>query len=107
MATDRLQQLLSLLKNSPNDPFTNFAVAKEYESIGDYENALHYYQQIVQQDKMYVGTYYHLGKLYEKMHEPELAFSIYKEGMKVAKMQGDQHAFNELAGAQLNLGDDE
>lgn len=107
MATDRLQQLLSLLKTNPKDSFVNFAVAKEYESAADYKNALNYYLQIVQHDKMYVGTYYHLGKLYEKMDKPELAFTIYKEGMNVAKMLGDQHAFNELAGARLNLGDDE
>lgn len=107
MVSDRLQQLLSLLKNSPNDSFINFAVAKEYESLGDDKKALKYYLQLVEKDAMYVGTYYHLGKLYEKMEELEKAFSTYKDGMNVAKLQGDQHAYNELAGAKLNLGDDE
>jgi tetratricopeptide (TPR) repeat protein len=107
MTSDRLQQLLSLLKNNPNDSFVNFAIAKEYENFNDHENALKYYLQLVEQDKMYVGTYYHLGKLYEKMEEPGLAFSTYKDGMKVARELGDQHAYNELAGAKLNLGDDE
>jgi tetratricopeptide (TPR) repeat protein len=107
MASERLQKLLSFLKNSPNDSFINFAIAKEYESLGDDKNAMKYYLQLVENDEMYVGTYYHLGKLYEKMDDAEKAFSTYKQGMEIAKSLGDQHAFNELAGAKLNLGDDE
>ena len=107
MTSDRLQQLFSFLKNSPGDSFINFAIAKEYENLGDDKNALKYYLQLVTNDANYVGTYYHLGKLYEKSEDFEKAFSTYKEGMKIAQAQGDQHAFNELAGAKLNLGDDE
>ena len=107
MTSDRLEQLLGLLKNSPNDSFINFAIAKEFEGLDDDENALKYYLQLVAEDVNYVGTYYHLGKLYEKMEEFETAFSTYKDGMQIAKSQGDQHAYNELAGAKLNLGDDE
>lgn len=107
MTSDRLQQLLDFLKNSPGNSFINFAIAKEYEGLGDDKNALAYYLQLVENDENYVGTYYHLGKLYEKFEDFEKAFSTYKQGMKIAKDQGDQHAFNELAGAKLNLGDDE
>ncbi len=107
MVSDRLQQLFSLLKNSPNDSFIIFAIAKEYEGLGDDKNALKYYLQLVEKDVNYVGTYYHLGKLYEKMEAFEKAFSTYKDGMNIAKSLGDQHAYNELAEAKLNLGDDE
>lgn len=107
MTSDRLEQLLSFLKNSPGDAFITFAVAKEYEGLGDEENALKYYLQLVENEADYVGTYYHLGKLYEKLEDAEKALSTYKQGMDIAKSQGDQHAFNELAGAKLNLGDEE
>ena len=107
MTSDRLQQLFAFLENSPNDSFITFAIAKEYESLQDLQNALKFYLQLVETDKNYVGTYYHLGKLYEQIDEPEKAFFTYKEGMEIAKKLGDQHAFSELAGAKLNLGDDE
>ena len=107
MTSDRLQQLLSLLKNSPGDSFLIFAIAKEYEGLGDVDQALLHYCELVEHDADYVGTYYHLGKLYEKLDDPEKAFSTYKNGMEVAKKIGDQHALSELAGAKLNLGDDE
>ncbi len=107
MASDRLQQLFSFLENNPGDSFIQFAIAKEYESSGDLDNALKYFLQLVETDKMYVGTYYHLGKLYEKIQEFEKAFSTYKTGMEIARTQGETHAFNELAAAKLELGDDE
>ena len=107
MGTERLQQLLSFLENKPDDSFINFAIAKEYEGLGDDEMAMKFYLKLVQNDEMYVGTYYHLGALYEKSGAIEKAFSTYNKGMKIAKSQGDQHAYNELAGAKLNLGDEE
>ncbi len=107
MESARLQQLFSFLENSPKDSFITFAIAKEYESLELHQKALEYYNLLVQNDPSYIGTYYHLGKLLELLGEPEKAFATYKEGMNVAKAAGDQHALSELAGAKLNLGDDE
>ena len=107
MATPRLQQLYKFLEGSPDDSFILFAIAKEYEKIGDKEKALAYYLKLKVLDPNYVGTYYHLGKLYESKEDFSTAFFTYKDGMVVAKKIGDQHAFSELAGAKLGLGDDE
>ena len=35
------------------------------------------------------------------------AWKTYNEGMEVARAAGDQHALSELAGARLELGDEE
>jgi hypothetical protein len=48
-----------------------------------------------------------LGKLYEHFEKAAEAFQTYTTGMAVSKKQGDQHSMNELAGARLNLGDEE
>ena len=103
----RLQQLLNLYQASPNEPFICFALAKEYEKLGDDTQALPYYVNLVEKHPDYVGTYYHLGKLYERMQATKTAFETYRQGMQVAKKIGDGHALSELAGAKLNLGDDE
>lgn len=107
MSTPRLQQLLKFLEESPNDAFILFAVAKEYEGLHDNKNALSYYLQLKEKDPDYVGTYYHLGKLYEQLEEFKTAFFTYKLGMEIARKIGDQHSLSELAGAKLNLGDDD
>lgn len=107
MESPRLKQLLAFLEDNPKDAFLRFALAKEYEGLGVDDQALATYLQLVESDPSYVGTYYHLGKLYEKQEELDKAFHTYKKGMTVAKAAGDQHALSELAGAKLNLGDDE
>ena len=103
----RLKQLLDFKDASPNDTFILFALAKEYEKMGELDHALKQFLHLLEVDEKYVGTYYHLGKLYEQLGQPVETFSTYKKGMAVSQRQSDQHAYNELAGAKLNLGDDE
>jgi len=88
---------------SPEDSFLLFAIAKEYEAADDLEQALTFYTQLAEKDADYVGTYYHLAKLYEKIEQPEKALDTYAKGMEVARRVGDQHALAELSSAKLNL----
>jgi tetratricopeptide (TPR) repeat protein len=101
----RLIQLQNFLESSPNDAFLLFAIAKEYEGAGALEEALKHYLQLRQTTPQYVGLYYHLGKLYEKMGQLDNANETYKTGMAVAKSEKDTHAYNELVGARMNIDD--
>jgi tetratricopeptide (TPR) repeat protein len=101
----RLQQLLDMLQDNPEDSFLSFAVAKEYEGMGQSEKALDYYLRLTANDPDYVGAYYHLGKLYEKLNRQGEALQTYDLGMEIARKAGDRHALNELAGARLALED--
>lgn len=103
----RLDQLKQLLHESPNDSFLYFALAKEYEKLGDDEQALQWFEELRTRDPAYVGLYYHLGKVHERLTQPARAFRTYTAGMEIARQQGDQHALSELAGARLALGDEE
>jgi len=103
MTSDRLNRLLSFLKESPDDSFILFAIAKEHEKLEDTTNALEYYEKLVAIDPDYVGTYYHLGKLHEEEEETEKALDIYQKGIDIAKKIKDQHALSELMGAKMNL----
>lgn len=92
----RLEKLLEFLKNEPNDPFLKYALATEYFNISDYDKALLYYEDLVSGHPDYVGTYYHLGKLYELLDRKSEAIEIYKTGMLIARKAGDNHAYSEL-----------
>jgi tetratricopeptide (TPR) repeat protein len=107
MSSARLTQLLSFYQDAPNDPFILFALAKEYEGLGQQDLALQHYLELKEKQADYVGLYYHLGKLYEALQEEKTAWAIYSEGMTIARQKGDQHALSELAGARLNLGDED
>ncbi len=103
----RLIQLQSFLDASPNEPFIIYALAKEHEGVGNTSEALSFYNRLVNEHSDYVGTYYHFGKLLEKQGELDAAVNMYVRGMEVAKSQNDNHAYSELAGAKLNLVDED
>lgn len=103
----RLPLLQQLLESNPNDSFALFAIAKEYEGMGEPALALAFYQRLQTTNPAYVGLYYHLGKLLEKTGRPAEALEAYRSGMEVARKAGDQHAFSELNAARLELDDSE
>ena len=103
MSTTRLNQLKAMLEESPHDAFLLFALAKEYEKLGEQETALRYYLHLEEHEPGYVGTYYHLGKLYEQIGEAGLALETYDKGIEAARRAGDQHAMGELASAKMAL----
>lgn len=99
MQKPRLEQLLAMLENEPDDPFLKYAIATEYVKLDDKENALLYYTNLVTNHSDYVGTYYHLGKLYEKLSAPGKAEAMYRKGIEVARAARDKHAASELQSA--------
>jgi len=103
MSENRLNQLTQYLADSPNDSFLKFAIAKEHEKSNTLEKALKFYLDIYENDPEYIGLYYHLGKLYEKINENHLALNTYKQGIELGKKQGDFHAVSELNNAKTNL----
>ncbi len=103
--SDRLQQLENFLADSPDDAFILFAIAKEHEGLQNTNEAIRFYRQLEKDHSDYVGTYYHLGKILEKVEGIDAAIKVYTEGMAVAKAAGDQHALSELAGARMEIDD--
>ena len=94
------------MDNSPNDPFLQYALALEYLKIADFEQALHIFEQLIEQSPGYVGTYYHLGKLQEQLGQHPKAVITYQKGIEIATLQNDRHSANELRGAYNLLCDE-
>lgn len=95
-AMNRIEQLLSFLQESPDDNFLTHALALEYVKAGDDDAALRQFQSNRERNPGYIATYYHLGKLYERLNQTKQAIETYSKGMEEAKNAGDSHAFSEL-----------
>ena len=98
-----MSQLLGFLKEAPEDPFLNYALAQEYLSAGNLKEAKRLMEWLLQHHPEYVATYYHLGKLMEKEGLKAAAIEIYERGIAVAARLGEQHARAELQSAKLEL----
>ena len=93
---NRIEKLLEFLKDSPGDSFLQHALALEYIKAGNDTDARKLFDEILMREPGYVGSYYHLAKLLERINETEEAIIIYNKGMEEAKKTGDNHAYNEL-----------
>lgn len=103
MHHNRIQKLLDFLENEPDDPFLKYALATEYLNADEPAKALDYFEDLINNHPDYVGTYYHIGKLYEKLGRKEDAISVYRKGMTVAGNARDAHALSELRGVYNSL----
>ena len=100
---DRIEKLKEFLQANPADSFVQHALALEYIKTGDDEEAKKLFEDILQREPGYVGSYYHLAKLLERNGDTDAAIKCYEKGMSETKKAGDQHAFNELRSAYEEL----
>ena len=95
----RIEKLKEYLQTNGKDSFLQHALALEYIKIEKDEEARELFEDILDREPTYVGSYYHLGKLLERTGETDEAKIVYQRGMDEAKKAGDNHSYNELHGA--------
>ena len=100
---ERIERIKEMLAAHPGDSFLRHALALEYIKLKEDEEARHLFEDLLQDDENYIGSYYHLAKLFERNDRTEEAKVVYERGMLKAKEAGDQHAYNELRSAYEEL----
>lgn len=100
---ERIEKLKEFLQANPKDSFVQHALALEYIKQGNDADAKILFENILNNEPGYVGSYYHLAKLLERIGDPKTAIAICEKGMEEAKKAGDQLAYNELRGIYDDL----
>ena len=100
---DRIERIKEMLAANPCDSFLQHALALEYIKIEEDERAKQLFENLLQNDENYVGSYYHLAKLLERNNKISDAKEVYELGMLKAKECGDMHTYNELRTAYEDL----
>jgi Tfp pilus assembly protein PilF len=101
----RLDQLLLMLNEEPQDAFLRYAVAIEYASAGNTYEAISRIESLITDLPEYLGAYYQLGQLYEQITENEKALEVYRRGAVLAKNQGNTKTLGEINTAIVLLED--
>lgn len=99
----RIEQIKEMLKTAPKDSFLKHALALEYIKLGDDNLAKGLFEELLTDEPGYTGSYYHLGKLMERLGETDKAIDWYQKGMHISKEKGEQHTFSELRSAWEEL----
>lgn len=102
---ERIEKLKEFLRTDPRDLFVKHALALEYIKLGEEAPARGLFEEILEQDPAYVGSYYHLAKLLERTGETAAAIRCYEKGMAAARAAGERKAFNELQSGYEDLSD--
>ena len=63
------------------------------------------FNEILKREPTYIGSYYHLGKLLERIGDNAKALRVYERGMEVAEEANDHHSYTELQAAYEDLED--
>jgi Tfp pilus assembly protein PilF len=99
----RIEKLKEYLQQVGKDSFLEHALSLEYIKVGKLEEAKQLFEQLLNREPGYVGSYYHLAKLYEQLGENGQAVMVYEKGILEAAKVGDLHARNELQMAKDEL----
>lgn len=100
---NRITQIQEMLQSNPNDAFLRHALALEWIKMGNDTDAKLLFEDLLTEEPTYIGSYYHLAKLLERIGETASAIQWYEKGMEAAKAAKDQHSYNELQSAYEDL----
>jgi predicted Zn-dependent protease len=100
---NRIDLLRQYLAKTPDDSFLRHALALEHIKLKEDEEAIGLFQALLEDDPDYVGSYYHLGRAWERKGETDRALETYQKGMAVARRLKDDHAYRELQQAADDL----
>ena len=100
---NRIEKILEFLNQQPKDNFLRHALALEYIKIGEDIKAKDLFIEILEETPDYIGSYYHLAKILEKLQDKNTAIEWYEKGMAAAKLAKDDHAYRELQAAYEDL----
>lgn len=100
---ERMEKIKEMLNENPTDSFLQHALALEHIKLGNDPEARALFENLLLHEPGYVGSYYHLAKLLERVGQAAEAIKVYEKGMEEAKKVGDNHSLNELRSAYEEL----
>lgn len=106
MATSRMQQILDMLADEPNDPELRYMLAMEHASQGDDAGAVRSFQELLAVAPEYPPAYHQGARALQRLGKIVDAKELLQRGIPVALKKGDQHAAGEMQELLAMLEDD-
>ncbi|MCA6073365.1 tetratricopeptide repeat protein [Fulvivirga sedimenti] len=102
MNSNRIEQLKTLIADSPDDPFLHYALALEHVDEMP-EIARNIFNVLLKDHPDYLPAYYHAAQLYWSMGYESEARSSFENGINLARKLKDANTLRELENAYLNF----
>ena len=99
----RREQIESMLKDSPDDTFLQYALAMELKSEGQHEPSLKLFGDLMAADPPHVPAFFMAGQQLAGLDRIDEAQQILKQGIEQANQQGNAHASGEMTEFLMSL----
>jgi hypothetical protein len=97
---ERIAYLQSLVAESPEDPFPQYALCLESEKAG-LEKALEW-EKLLLVFPSYLPSFFQAGQAFYEASQKDKAVEIWKSGLELALQQSNYHTLAELKSAIQN-----
>lgn len=96
MSNQRLQKLIAMHQEQPDDTFLVYAIGMEHLGAGELHAAKDFFLQTIQIDQGYTAAYYQLGIILNRLEHQNEALTYLEKGYKLAQHKKDLKTMNEF-----------
>lgn len=105
MSQTRRQKIEAMLQNDPTDVFLRYSLAMEMTATDDWEAGLDILQDLARGSPPYVPAFHMAARQLVARDRLDDARRALREGIDVARAQGEAHAAGEMAELLMSLGE--
>ena len=93
-----------MLKLEPQDQFLRYGLAAEYDNEERYEESLSLFRSLMADQPPHVASFLRGAQLLVKLDRIAEARAVLRDGIEVARAQGESHAAGEMGELLASLG---
>ncbi len=100
----RRQKIESMLADEPRDVFLRYSLALEMVNDEECEPAIDLLQQLCVESPPYVPAFFRCAQIMADLNRVDESRTFLRDGIEVARAQGDMHAAAEMSEMLSDLG---
>jgi hypothetical protein len=100
----RREKIEAMLKLEPQDQFLRYGLASEYRGEGRLEESLDVYRGLMADEQPHVPSFLMAAQILVELDRINEARAALREGIEVARQQGNSHAAGEMGELLASLG---
>ena len=104
MSMSRREKIEAMLKAEPQDQFLRYGLASEYRGEGRLEESLSLYRGLMADPQPHVPSFLMAAQLLLELDRLNEARTALRDGIEIARQQGEAHAAGEMGELLASLG---
>ncbi len=92
----RKEKILEMLVQSPDDEFLNYALAMEFKSEQNLEQAIVFFEKCIKINSNHTASMYQLALIFEEKGEIDKVLALLEGGINILKTTTDRKTLNEF-----------